>query len=99
MIISLLQNNSYSNFLFFVFIYVGAVDAAYVLEQVELQIARVKEEALGRKEILEKVEKWKAACEEESWLEEYNRVGCFYILHWAQIDLNLCSCLLFCFLM
>ncbi|XP_073021385.1 65-kDa microtubule-associated protein 3 isoform X1 [Primulina eburnea] len=51
----------------------GAVDAAYVLEQIELHIARVKEEALGRKEILEKVEKWKAACEEESWLEEYNR--------------------------
>ncbi|OMO67795.1 hypothetical protein CCACVL1_20309 [Corchorus capsularis] len=25
------------------------------------------------KEILEKVEKWLAACEEESWLEEYNR--------------------------
>ncbi|KAL7147545.1 hypothetical protein ABFS83_06G114500 [Erythranthe nasuta] len=51
----------------------GAIDAAYVLEQIELQIARVKEEALSRKEILEKVEKWKSACEEESWLEEYNR--------------------------
>ncbi|KAL1060913.1 hypothetical protein V6Z11_1Z059300 [Gossypium hirsutum] len=33
----------------------------------------VKEEAFSRKEILEKVEKWLAACEEESWLEEYNR--------------------------
>ncbi|KAL0452555.1 UNVERIFIED_CONTAM: microtubule-associated protein 3 [Sesamum latifolium] len=51
----------------------GAVDATFVLEQIELQIARVKEEALGRKEILEKVEKWMAACDEESWLEEYNR--------------------------
>ncbi|KAL6526935.1 hypothetical protein OROGR_016025 [Orobanche gracilis] len=39
----------------------------------ELHIARIKEEALGRKEILEKVEKWVAACDEESWLEEYNR--------------------------
>ncbi|KAL7108477.1 hypothetical protein ACP275_06G114800 [Erythranthe tilingii] len=51
----------------------GAIDAACVLEQIELQIARVKEEALSRKEILEKVEKWISACEEESWLEEYNR--------------------------
>uniref|UniRef100_A0A5B6ZTY3 65-kDa microtubule-associated protein 3-like n=1 Tax=Davidia involucrata TaxID=16924 RepID=A0A5B6ZTY3_DAVIN len=51
----------------------GAVDPACVLEQIELQIAKVKEEAFSRKEILEKVEKWTAACEEESWLEEYNR--------------------------
>lgn len=52
----------------------GAVDAAYVLDEIELKIARIKEEDLGRKEILEKVEKWMAACEEECWLEEYNRV-------------------------
>ncbi|XP_073304779.1 65-kDa microtubule-associated protein 3-like isoform X3 [Primulina huaijiensis] len=51
----------------------GAVDTACVLEKIELQISRAKEEALSRKEILEKVEKWIAACEEESWLEEYNR--------------------------
>ncbi|KAM7504663.1 hypothetical protein LguiB_003567 [Lonicera macranthoides] len=51
----------------------GAVDPACVLEQIELQIAQVKEEAFSRKEILEKVEKWMAACEEECWLEEYNR--------------------------
>ena len=53
----------------------GSVDPAFVLEQIELQISQVKEEALGRKEILEKVEKWLAACDEESWLEEYNRVS------------------------
>ncbi|KAG8484174.1 hypothetical protein CXB51_022936 [Gossypium anomalum] len=53
----------------------GVVDAATILEQIELQIAKVKEEAFSRKEILEKVEKWLAACEEESWLEEYNRVN------------------------
>ncbi|KAJ8552763.1 hypothetical protein K7X08_020156 [Anisodus acutangulus] len=51
----------------------GAVDAASILEQIELQIAQVKEEAFSRKEILDKVEKWMAACEEECWLEEYNR--------------------------
>lgn len=51
----------------------GAVDPMYLLEQIELQIARVKEEASCRKEVLEKVEKWIVACQEESWLEEYNR--------------------------
>lgn len=51
----------------------GIVDPACVLEQFERQVAQVKEEALGRKDILEKVEKWLAACNEESWLEEYNR--------------------------
>lgn len=55
----------------------GAVDDAdAVLEQIELQIAQVKEEAFSRKDILDRVEKWIAACEEECWLEEYNRV-CF----------------------
>ncbi|XP_047151983.1 65-kDa microtubule-associated protein 3 [Vigna umbellata] len=51
----------------------GSVDPACVLEQIELQVAHVKEEAFSRKEILERVEKWLAACDEESWLEEYNR--------------------------
>uniref|UniRef100_A0A1D1XLT1 65-kDa microtubule-associated protein 3 n=1 Tax=Anthurium amnicola TaxID=1678845 RepID=A0A1D1XLT1_9ARAE len=51
----------------------GAVDPSLLLEQLEIQISNVKEEAFSRKEILEKVEKWMAACEEECWLEEYNR--------------------------
>ncbi|KAK7374146.1 hypothetical protein VNO80_07572 [Phaseolus coccineus] len=42
-------------------------------DQIEHLITKTNEEALGRKEILEKVEKWFAACQEESWLEEYNR--------------------------
>ncbi|CAN6221521.1 unnamed protein product [Urochloa humidicola] len=37
------------------------------------QIAKAKEEALSRKDILDKVERWMSACEEESWLEDYNR--------------------------
>lgn len=52
----------------------GAVDPAWVLEQIELQISKVREESLDRNELLEKVEKWLAACAEECWLEEYNRV-------------------------
>ncbi|KAJ7975576.1 65-kDa microtubule-associated-like protein [Quillaja saponaria] len=51
----------------------GNGDPACILEQIELQVAKVKEEAFSRKEILEKVEKWLGACEEECWLEEYNR--------------------------
>ncbi|KAJ0764693.1 putative microtubule-associated protein, MAP65/Ase1/PRC1 [Helianthus annuus] len=50
----------------------GAIDPASLLEQIELQIGKVKEEAYSRKEILDKVEKWISACEEECWLEEYN---------------------------
>jgi len=53
----------------------SSVDPACVLEQIELRVAQVKEEAFSRKEILERVEKWLAACNEESWLEEYNRVS------------------------
>ncbi|KAE8675594.1 65-kDa microtubule-associated protein 3 [Hibiscus syriacus] len=49
----------------------GGVDAANILDQIELQIAKVKEEAFSRKEILERVEKWLMACDEECWLEEY----------------------------
>ncbi|AES75903.2 putative microtubule-associated protein, MAP65/Ase1/PRC1 [Medicago truncatula] len=51
----------------------GSVDPAYVLEQIERQISQVKEEAFSRIEILENVEKWLSACDEESWLEEYSR--------------------------
>ncbi|CAN6440165.1 unnamed protein product [Victoria cruziana] len=51
----------------------GVVDLGFVLEQLEAEISKAKEEAFSRKEILEKVEKWSAALEEENWLEEYNR--------------------------
>ncbi|KAK8650518.1 hypothetical protein V6N13_140153 [Hibiscus sabdariffa] len=51
----------------------GSIDSLYLLEQIDIQISKVKEEAVSRKEILEKVEKWLTAREEESWLEEYNR--------------------------
>ncbi|XP_058205730.1 65-kDa microtubule-associated protein 3-like [Rhododendron vialii] len=50
----------------------GELDPACVLEQIELQIGKAKEEAYSRIEILDKIEKWLAAREEECWLEEYN---------------------------
>ncbi|XP_029123611.1 65-kDa microtubule-associated protein 3 [Elaeis guineensis] len=51
----------------------GDVDSSLVLGQMEFLISEAKEQAFSRKDILERVEKWLAACEEESWLEEYNR--------------------------
>ncbi|KAH1213852.1 65-kDa microtubule-associated protein 2 [Glycine max] len=38
------------------------------------QISKAKERASSRKAIMEKVEKWMLACDEERWLEEYSRV-------------------------
>lgn len=52
----------------------GSVEPSELLADMENQIIKAKEEALSRKDILEKVEKWMSACEEESWLEDYNRV-------------------------
>ncbi|CAA2963201.1 65-kDa microtubule-associated 3 [Olea europaea subsp. europaea] len=53
----------------------GKISPTDLLDQMELHIAKVKEEAFSRKEIIEKVQKWLAACEEECWLEDYNRDG------------------------
>ncbi|KAG8472476.1 hypothetical protein CXB51_034273 [Gossypium anomalum] len=52
----------------------GNVEPAELLADMDNQIAKAKEEALSRKEILDRVEKWMSACEEESWLDDYNRV-------------------------
>ncbi|PWA80068.1 Microtubule-associated protein, MAP65/Ase1/PRC1 [Artemisia annua] len=51
----------------------GNVEPTELLADMDNQIVKAKEEALGRKDILDKVEKWMSACEEESWLEDYNR--------------------------
>uniref|UniRef100_A0A1D1XZ81 65-kDa microtubule-associated protein 1 n=2 Tax=Anthurium amnicola TaxID=1678845 RepID=A0A1D1XZ81_9ARAE len=51
----------------------GNVEPSELLADMDNQILKAKEEALSRKEILEKVDRWMSACEEESWLEDYNR--------------------------
>ncbi|KAK2987048.1 hypothetical protein RJ640_004774, partial [Escallonia rubra] len=51
----------------------GSVEPSELLADMDNQIVNAKEEALSRKDILEKVEKWMSACEEESWLDDYNR--------------------------
>ncbi|WZY69694.1 hypothetical protein YC2023_001934 [Brassica napus] len=50
----------------------GNTEPAELLAQMDGEIAKAKEEAFSRKEILDRVEKWMSACEEESWLEDYN---------------------------
>ncbi|PWA98831.1 microtubule-associated protein 65-8 [Artemisia annua] len=50
----------------------GEMDYADLLKSMDEQIARAEDEALSRKMIMEKVEKWALARDEERWLEEYN---------------------------
>jgi len=48
-----------------------------LLQSMDDQIRKAKEQALSRRDILDKVEKWKFAAEEEKWLDEYERVDNF----------------------
>ncbi|MQL85487.1 hypothetical protein Taro_018010 [Colocasia esculenta] len=51
----------------------GIVDPSELLVNIEEQILKAKEEAMSRKEIMDRIVKWLAACEEEKWLEDYNQ--------------------------
>ncbi|KAI3995601.1 hypothetical protein MKX01_023346 [Papaver californicum] len=51
----------------------GNIDLSDLLAGMDDQIIKAKEQALSRKDILEKMEKWKFAVEEEAWLEDYER--------------------------
>ncbi|KAK2969294.1 hypothetical protein RJ640_030835 [Escallonia rubra] len=57
----------------------GEIDHADLLMSLDEQISRAEEEASSRKAIMEKVEKWILARDEERWLEDYSRVSFFYI--------------------
>jgi len=59
----------------------GDIEPTELLADMDNQIAKAKEEAFSRKDILDKVEKWMSACEEESWLEDYNRVIIISLVH------------------
>lgn len=50
----------------------GLVDPSELLTNIETHIAKAKEEAMSRKEIMERIDRWLSACEEENWLEDYN---------------------------
>ncbi|GBG75995.1 hypothetical protein CBR_g21236 [Chara braunii] len=51
----------------------GVVDPSELLSTIEEQIFHAKEEVASRAAVLSLMEKWKNACEEEKWLEEYNK--------------------------
>lgn len=44
-----------------------------LLVSMDDQITKANEQALSRKDILDKVQKWKFASEEEQWLDEYEK--------------------------
>lgn len=56
---------------------IGLVDPGELLANIEAQISKVKAEALSRKEIMDRIERWLSACEEENWLEDYSLVMFF----------------------
>lgn len=50
----------------------GLVDPCELLANIEAQISKANDEALVRKEITDRIERWLSACDEENWLEDYN---------------------------
>ncbi|KAL2898157.1 65-kDa microtubule-associated protein 5 [Bienertia sinuspersici] len=51
----------------------GKVDLSEMLIRMDDQVRQAKEEAQSRKDILDRVEKWKHASEEEIWLDGYEK--------------------------
>lgn len=58
------------------------VDSSELVATIEAQILKAKEEVLSRKEIMDKINKWMASCDEENWLDEYNQVDSIFILQY-----------------
>lgn len=54
--------------------FAGNVDLSKLLAEMDARIVKAKEEASGRKDILDELEKWKFACQEENWLDKYEEV-------------------------
>ncbi|VAH95004.1 unnamed protein product [Triticum turgidum subsp. durum] len=50
----------------------GLVNPSELMASIDDQIAKAKEEHQSRKDIMEKINKWLLACEEEKWLDEHN---------------------------
>ncbi|GAA0161053.1 non-motor microtubule binding protein [Lithospermum erythrorhizon] len=59
----------------------GEMDHADLLKSMDDHISKAEEEALSRKVIMEKVEKWILARDEERWLEEYSMDENRYSVH------------------
>jgi protein regulator of cytokinesis 1 len=50
----------------------GLVNPSELMASIDDQIAKAREELQSRKDIMDRINKWLLACEEEQWLEEYN---------------------------
>lgn len=55
----------------------GLVDPSELLANLEAEIMKAREESMSRKDIMDRINKWLVACDEETWLEEYNKVNDF----------------------
>ncbi|GAV58115.1 MAP65_ASE1 domain-containing protein [Cephalotus follicularis] len=51
----------------------GLVDPSELLANIEAQIVNASEEAVSRKEIMDRIDRWLSACDEENWLEDYSQ--------------------------
>ncbi|XP_078433086.1 65-kDa microtubule-associated protein 1-like isoform X2 [Wolffia australiana] len=51
----------------------GDIEPSDLIAEMDNRILKARAQALGRKEVLERVDKWLLTCEEERWLEDYNR--------------------------
>ncbi|CAK8570778.1 unnamed protein product [Lathyrus sativus] len=51
----------------------GLVDPCELLANIEAQIVKAKDEALSRRDVTDRIDKWLFACEEENWLDEYSQ--------------------------
>lgn len=61
-------------YLITIYFYAGLVDSSELLANIETQIIKAKEESIIRRDIMDRIDKWLAVCEEENWLEDYNQV-------------------------
>jgi protein regulator of cytokinesis 1 len=64
----------------------GAAERSLVLARLDAQISEARDEEFSRKDVLERMERWQAAVEEESWLEEYNRVSVICRRNYTQVS-------------
>ena len=66
------------------------MDPSELVANIEAQILKAKEESLSRKDIMDRVGKWLAACEEENWLEDYNQVSDMFFLLLVECKVLIC---------
>lgn len=65
------------------------MDAAELLANLEEEIVTAKGEVASRKDIMNLMEKWMSACEEEGWLEDYNKVLEFHSIGFKDVFISM----------